>query len=94
MGSAEAMKSGSADRYGQNGEATKKFVPEGVTARVPLTGSVGDFVYTFVGGLRATMGYTGSINLAELKKCEFVQITSAGIRESHPHDVEVISGTQ
>lgn len=90
MGSIDAMKDGSADRYSQaeaQAEADK-LVPEGIVGRVPYRGPLSESVYQLVGGLKAGMGYVGAANLAELKeKARFVQITAAGLRESHVHDV-------
>jgi IMP dehydrogenase len=86
MGSSSAMMSGSSDRYFQ--ENTKKLVAEGVEGRVPYRGSISDVVYQLIGGLRAAMGYCGVANMQELKeKSQFVKITSAGLIESHPHDI-------
>lgn len=86
MGSLGAMKKGSSDRYFQEG--SKKFVPEGVEGRVPYCGMLSEVVYQLIGGLRSGMGYCGSANLQELKeKARFVKITSAGLVESHPHDI-------
>lgn len=88
MGSIGAMKSGSRDRYFQEGQ--QKLVPEGIEGRVPYRGSLAETVYQMVGGLRAGMGYCGVRTVAELKTdTRFVRITSAGLRESHPHDVQV-----
>lgn len=91
MGSLGAMVKGSADRYGQkSGTPTRKLVPEGVEGRVPFRGPLSDFVYQLVGGLRAGMGYCGSANLAELRKtATFNRVTTAGVAESHPHDVTI-----
>ena len=90
MGSMGAMIAGSADRYFQAGSKVEKLVPEGVEARVPYKGSVSPVIYQMVGGLRSSMGYTGSKNIAEMKqKCKFVRITDAGLRESHPHGVTI-----
>ncbi|MCD6165844.1 IMP dehydrogenase [bacterium] len=87
MGSLAAMKSGSADRYFQEEEA-KKLVPEGIEGRVPYRGKLTDAVFQMIGGLRAAMGYCGVHNIAEMKtKTRFVRMTTAGLRESHPHDV-------
>jgi IMP dehydrogenase len=90
MGSIDAMKAGSADRYSQaevQAEADK-LVPEGIVGRVPYRGPLSESVYQLVGGLKAGMGYVGAANLEELKaKAKFVQITAAGLRESHVHDV-------
>ena len=88
MGSLGAMKKGSKDRYGQAGAADEKLVPEGIEGRVPHRGSLASIVYQLVGGLRAGMGYTGSPDIAHLRKHgKFVRITSQGLRESHVHDV-------
>jgi IMP dehydrogenase len=89
MGSLGAMNQGSADRYFQDVEdEIAKLVPEGIEGRVPFKGNVGDTVYQLVGGLRAAMGYCGCATLAEMKRdARFVRMTSAGLRESHPHDV-------
>lgn len=91
MGSIEAMKQGSKDRYFQDAEDDiKKLVPEGIVGRVPYKGTVAEEMYQLVGGLRASMGYCGAKNIKELQKAHFIRITSSGIRESHPHDVTVI----
>jgi IMP dehydrogenase len=88
MGSIGAMKKGSRDRYGQGGTADEKLVPEGIEGRVPHRGSLASILAQLVGGLRAGMGYTGSRTVAELKKgAKFIRISSAGLRESHVHDV-------
>ncbi len=90
MGSIEAMEDGSKDRYFQDVEDDiKKLVPEGISGRVPFKGLVSEVLYQLVGGLRAGMGYCGSKNLEKLKKAKFVKITSAGVQESHPHDVTI-----
>jgi len=91
MGSLGAMVKGSAERYGQKSSSeTNKLVPEGVEGRVPYKGSLGDFVYQLVGGLRAGMGYCGSRNIEELrKKAQFVRISTASVSESHPHDIQI-----
>ena len=83
------MQDGSADRNIQEGElSVKKLVPEGIEGRVPYKGPVGDVIYQMVGGLRSGMGYVGCANVDELRtETEFVRITTAGLRESHPHDV-------
>ena len=92
MGSVGAMARGSADRYFQQEvQSTLKLVPEGVEARVPHKGPVANVVHQLVGGLRAAMGYTGNRTIAEMHgNCRFVRITSAGLRESHVHDIAVI----
>jgi IMP dehydrogenase len=87
MGSLGAMEEGSKDRYFQ--EDAKKFVPEGVEGRVPYRGPLSEIVFQLVGGLRAGMGYCGARNIEELKEAKFIKITSAGLRESHPHDVYI-----
>ena len=90
MGSVEAMEKGSKDRYFQDVEDDiKKLVPEGIVGRVPFKGTVAEVMVQYVGGLRAGMGYAGAANIEALKKAQFVQITSSGIRESHPHDVVI-----
>jgi len=88
MGSLGAMKKGSRDRYGQGGTADEKLVPEGIEGRVPHRGSLASILSQLVGGLRAGMGYTGSRTIADLRKdAKFIRISSAGLRESHVHDV-------
>ena len=92
MGSVEAMRKGSSDRYFQDAApeegGTRKLVPEGIVGRVPHRGPLADTVYQMVGGLRASMGYTGCGTISEMQdKARFVRITSAGLRESHVHDV-------
>jgi IMP dehydrogenase len=90
MGSLEAMDDGSKDRYFQDAEDDiKKLVPEGISGRVPFKGSVAEVLYQLVGGLKAGMGYCGAKNLDKLKSAKFVKITSAGVHESHPHDVTI-----
>jgi IMP dehydrogenase len=91
MGSLAAMKRGSKDRYFQNDlSETKKLVPEGIEGRVPYQGYAKDIIYQLMGGLRSAMGYCGTKTIEELKENgTFVKITSAGYRESHPHDVEL-----
>lgn len=90
MGSLEAMQKGSKDRYFQDAEDdVKKLVPEGISGRVPYKGNLVEVVYQIVGGLRAGMGYCGAANIEALKGAQFVRITSAGMRESHPHDVTI-----
>ena len=92
MGSIEAMKAGSADRYFQGGESNvSKLVPEGIAGRVPYKGSVCETIYQLIGGLRSGMGYVGAHNLEELRNAKFVRITSAGMFESHPHDITITS---
>ena len=90
MGSISAMSQGSGDRYFQENESdNKKFVPEGIEGRVAYKGNLNEIVYQFVGGLKAGMGYCGAKTVKELQNATFVQITNAGMRESHAHDVEV-----
>ncbi|MDQ0163927.1 IMP dehydrogenase [Aeribacillus alveayuensis] len=88
MGSVAAMEKGSKDRYFQ--EENKKFVPEGIEGRIPYKGPLAETIYQLVGGLRAGMGYCGTKNLYELReKSQFVRMTGAGLRESHPHDIQI-----
>jgi len=91
MGSLEAMKEGSKDRYFQDVEDDiQKLVPEGIEGRVPFKGELGDTVYQMVGGLRAAMGYCGAENISAMQaKARFVRMSDAGLRESHPHDVKI-----
>ena len=90
MGSLEAMQKGSKDRYFQDAEDdVKKLVPEGISGRVPYKGNLIEVMYQIMGGLRAGMGYCGAPTIATLKGATFVRITSAGVRESHPHDVTI-----
>ncbi len=90
MGSLDAMQMGSKDRYFQDSEDDiKKLVPEGIVGRVAYKGTAAEVLHQLVGGLRAGMGYTGSANIAMLKKAKFVRITAAGYAESHPHDVTI-----
>jgi IMP dehydrogenase len=88
MGSMGAMEQGSKDRYFQ--EDAKKLVPEGIEGRVPYKGTAADTIFQMVGGLRASMGYCGCHNIKEMiENTRFIQITSAGLRESHPHDISI-----
>ena len=88
MGSLGAMKKGSKDRYFQSDVEEKKLVPEGIEGMVPYRGPLADTIHQLVGGLRAGMGYCGAANIEEMrKKARFVKITSAGLKESHVHDV-------
>ena len=92
MGSVGAMQAGSADRYFQEGDNPNpdKFVPEGIEGRVPYKGSVKQILFQLGGGVRSSMGYCGCSSIAEFhQKAQFVEITSAGIRESHVHDVQI-----
>ena len=92
MGSLGAMQQGAADRYFQEADANvDKLVPEGIEGRVPYKGPVGAVIHQLMGGLRASMGYVGSNGIDEMRKrAEFVEITSAGVRESHVHDVQIV----
>ncbi len=90
MGSIEAMKQGSKDRYFQDAEEEiSKLVPEGIVGTVPYKGQLSEVVYQYIGGLKAGMGYTGSKTIEELQTASFTQITHSGMRESHPHDVTI-----
>jgi IMP dehydrogenase len=90
MGSVEAMQQGSKDRYFQDAEDDlKKLVPEGISGRVPYKGTVQEVIHQIIGGLRAGMGYCGAPTIDVLQAARFVRITSAGYRESHPHDVTI-----
>ncbi len=90
MGSLAAMEKGSKDRYFQEGKANNKLVPEGVEGRVPYKGAVADTIYQLMGGLRSGMGYCGCDTIDRLQKeGQFVRITNAGLRESHPHDISI-----
>ncbi|MEM7676398.1 MAG: IMP dehydrogenase, partial [Myxococcota bacterium] len=90
MGSLGAMQQGSADRYAQAGVASPKLVPEGIEGRVPFKGPLEETVWQLVGGLRAGMGYVGASSIEDLqKKATFIRISSAGLKESHVHDVVV-----
>ena len=88
MGSLGAMGKGSSDRYFQ--ASNNKFVPEGVEGRVPYKGTLGDTIYQLMGGLKSGMGYTGCATISDLhQKAQFVRISGAGLRESHPHDIQI-----
>ena len=91
MGSVGAMARGSADRYFQDSKAgAEKLVPEGIEGRVPYKGPMGNIVHQMMGGLRSSMGYTGSADIqAMAENTQFVKITSAGMQESHVHDVTI-----
>ena len=89
MGSLGAMTKGSKDRYFQDVEDDLKLVPEGIEGRVPYKGYLGEVVHQITGGLRAAMGYVGATTIEELKRAEFVQISAASYRESHPHSVQI-----
>ncbi|MDO4550681.1 MAG: IMP dehydrogenase [Planctomycetia bacterium] len=90
MGSLGAMVKGSSERYRQSAVGPDKLVPEGVEGRVPYRGNLGPFVYQLIGGLRAGMGYCGTRNIEELRKdSKFIRVSSASIRENHPHDIKI-----
>lgn len=90
MGSISAMKKGSADRYFQDNDQSKKLVPEGIEGRVAYKGPLSDTVHQLMGGLRAGMGYCGTQTIDQLRNdTQFIRITNAGLRESHPHDVQI-----
>jgi len=90
MGSLEAMQKGSKDRYFQDAEDDlKKLVPEGISGRVPYKGTVLEVMHQIIGGLRAGMGYCGASDIAALQSAQFVRMTAAGVKESHPHDVTI-----
>ena len=90
MGSVEAMEDGSKDRYFQDAtDDVKKLVPEGIVGRVPFKGLVREIIYQMTGGLKAGMGYCGAANIEALQAAKFVKITSSGMKESHPHDIQI-----
>ena len=89
MGSIGAMGQGSGDRYFQEGTDSKKFVPEGIEGRVAYKGNLSEIIYQFVGGLKAGMGYCGAKTIKDLQNATFVQITNAGMKESHAHDIDI-----
>lgn len=89
MGSIGAMGQGSGDRYFQEGTDSKKFVPEGIEGRVAYKGNLSEIIYQFVGGLKAGMGYCGAKTVKDLQNATFVQITNAGMKESHAHDIDI-----
>ena len=94
MGSIDAMKAGSADRYFQKGEVNvMKLVPEGIVGRVPYKGKLSETVYQLVGGIRAGMGYCGAKDIETLQKARFIRITASGVTENHPHDITITSET-
>ncbi|MBR5595248.1 MAG: IMP dehydrogenase, partial [Alistipes sp.] len=94
MGSIDAMKAGSADRYFQKGEVNvMKLVPEGIVGRVPFKGKLAETVYQLVGGIRAGMGYCGAKDIDALQQARFIRITSSGVTENHPHDITITSET-
>lgn len=90
MGSLGAMEQGSKDRYFQEDTTAKKFVPEGIEGRIDFKGTLQDTIYQLTGGIKSGMGYTGSANLEELREdAQFIRMTGAGLKESHPHDVQI-----
>jgi len=90
MGSLEAMEDGSKDRYFQDAEEdSKKLVPEGIVGRIAYKGKAYEVIYQLIGGLKAGMGYCGAKDIDAMKKAKFVKITAAGVKESHPHDVQI-----
>ena len=90
MGSIEAMQSGSSDRYFQDHKKdNSKLVPEGIVGRVPYKGKLSESIFQYIGGLRAGMGYSGSKNINDLKSAKFIKISSASMKESHPHNVTI-----
>ena len=91
MGSLGAMVAGSSERYRQGSQkVANKLVPEGVEGRVPFKGPLSAFVYQLIGGLKAGMGYLGTRDIAELRKeAQFIQVSHASVRESHPHDIAI-----
>ncbi len=94
MGSIASMKKGSQDRYFQDVQDERKLVAEGIEGMVPYKGPLTDFIYQLVGGLRAGMGYCGAKNISQLQeKAEFIEITPAGLKESHPHDIRITKET-
>lgn len=94
MGSIDAMKAGSKDRYFQDGEdSSKKLVPEGIVGRVPYKGTLSETVFQLIGGIRAGMGYCGAVDIEALQHAKFIRITSNGVIENHPHDVTITRET-
>ncbi|MBG9204619.1 IMP dehydrogenase [Mammaliicoccus sciuri] len=90
MGSLGAMEQGSKDRYFQEDTQAKKFVPEGIEGRIDFKGPLQDTIYQLIGGIKSGMGYTGSANLEQLREeAQFIRMTGAGLKESHPHDVQI-----
>ena len=94
MGSIDAMKAGSTDRYFQDGEtAVNKLVPEGIVGRVPFKGALNETVYQLIGGIRSGMGYCGAKDLATLRTARFIRVTANGVIENHPHDITITRET-
>jgi IMP dehydrogenase len=91
MGSLAAMEKGSSDRYFQDASDPEKLVPEGIEGRVPYRGPLRNIIHQLVGGLRASMGYCGCATMQEMRtRPKFVRVTSAGVREAHPHDIQIV----
>ena len=94
MGSIDAMKAGSKDRYFQDNESNiNKLVPEGIVGRVPFKGALNETVYQLVGGIRSGMGYCGARTIEDLQTARFVRITASGVVENHPHDITITRET-
>ncbi len=94
MGSIDAMKAGSKDRYFQGEETnTNKLVPEGIVGRVPFKGALSETIFQLVGGIRAGMGYCGAADIETLQKAQFIRVTSSGVVENHPHDITITRET-
>ena len=90
MGSIEAMRAGSSDRYFQDHKSdVTKLVPEGIVGRVPYKGKLSEVIFQYIGGLKAGMGYCGAKKISDLRKAKFIKISPAGMRESHPHNVTI-----
>ncbi|MFZ1724649.1 MAG: IMP dehydrogenase, partial [Dokdonella sp.] len=91
MGSMAAMEKGSSDRYFQDASDPEKLVPEGIEGRVPYRGPLRNIIHQLVGGLRASMGYCGCATMEDMRtRPQFVRVTSAGVREAHPHDIQIV----
>lgn len=93
MGSLDAMKAGSGDRYFQDKVETKKLVPEGIVGRVPYKGTISETIYQLIGGLRSGMGYCGAKDISMLQKSKFIRVTQSGVIENHPHNITITSET-
>ena len=90
MGSIAAMNNGSKDRYFQHNIEARKLVPEGIEGMVPFKGEVQETIHQLIGGIRSSMGYCGAKSIKEFyKNAKFIRITGAGIKESHPHDINI-----
>ena len=91
MGSMAAMEKGSSDRYFQDASDPEKLVPEGIEGRVPYRGPLRNIIHQLVGGLRASMGHCGCATMEDMRtRPQFVRVTSAGVREAHPHDIQIV----